>query len=131
MNPLTHVLHVVLFTLRGQEPMNGVTPRLARACPRLFRRRRPAQATKSSAARAYGKVRRNTRMCHSFNIVLKAYFDYAINDGDLIQGKRRICMIAAFTHISSKAQANSRNSTSNTKICRWKTVILPLPLSLS
>ena len=26
-------------------------------------------------------------MCHCFNIVLKAYFDYAINDGTLYKEK--------------------------------------------
>jgi len=60
----------------------------------------------SQEQHAHGtKTWRNTSMCHCFNIVLKAYFDYAINEGTWYKGKRRICKIADFTHISFKPQA--------------------------
>ena len=60
----------------------------------------------TSATCACGKVRSSKRMCHSFNIVLKAYFDYAINEGTLYKRNRRTCIIVDFTPISSKPQAN-------------------------
>ena len=105
------------------------------AQPWIYRatvRRKKKHTTKSSVARACSKVRRNTHMCHSFNIVLTEYFDYAIYTKEPYTrktgGHAWLRILPTFLLNHRRIQEIQHRCT---KACRWKTVIVPLPLSLS